>query len=62
MPPSLLLLLLLLLLLQDVMAGAASWRATSVAGPHLVPSERVLHLWRTAQAVCFDIDCEHSIA
>jgi hypothetical protein len=48
--------------LQDVMAGASSWRATSAAGPHLLPSERVLHLWRSAQAVCFDIDCEFSIA
>lgn len=27
------------------------------AGPKLEPSERVLRLWRGAQAVCFDVDC-----
>lgn len=38
----------------------ASMRTVSGAlpsGPHLVPSDRVLRLWRSAQAVCFDIDC-----
>jgi hypothetical protein len=43
--------------LQDVAAPAAVVRADTSHGPNLVPSERVLKLWRQAQAVCFDIDC-----
>ncbi|KAL4436899.1 hypothetical protein ABPG75_004038 [Micractinium tetrahymenae] len=42
-------------------AAAASWRAVSGPGPHLEPSPRVLKLWRSAQAVCFDIDCTVAI-
>lgn len=49
----------LLLPLQSQGDAVDAWRATSPTGPHLVPSERVLHLWRNAHAVCFDIDCEH---
>ncbi|PSC74868.1 glycerol-3-phosphate dehydrogenase [Micractinium conductrix] len=36
---------------------SGSWRAVSGLGPHLEPSQRVLKLWRSAHAVCFDIDC-----
>lgn len=46
---------------KEVLESAASARTSIDAGggpgPHLVPSDRVLKLWRTAQAVCFDIDC-----
>ena len=47
-------------LLQNGTGSAATLaqRADPSTGPHLVPSERVLKLWRSAQAVCFDIDCE----
>lgn len=41
-------------------AATAASRAVSGPGPHLEPSPRVLKLWRGAQAVCFDIDCEHA--
>jgi hypothetical protein len=30
----------------------------SEGGPHLQASDRVLKLWREANAVCFDVDCE----
>lgn len=33
-------------------------RDTGSAGPRLQPSDRVLKLWRKANAVCFDVDCE----
>ncbi|KAI3425907.1 hypothetical protein D9Q98_007879 [Chlorella vulgaris] len=36
---------------------AETTRTSAGNGPHLVPSQRVLKLWRSAQAVCFDIDC-----
>lgn len=39
------------------LATSSSWRAVSGPGPHLEASERVLKIWRSAQAVCFDIDC-----
>lgn len=29
------------------------------SGPRLQPSDRVLKLWRKANAVCFDVDCEY---
>ena len=42
---------------QEVAAAATP--APPSGGPRLQPSERVLHLWRTAQCVCFDVDCEY---
>ncbi|GAB4821168.1 hypothetical protein N2152v2_008214 [Parachlorella kessleri] len=37
---------------DEVVQGAPDGEA-----PKLEPSERVLRLWQTAQAVCFDVDC-----
>lgn len=33
-------------------------KTADVTGPRLQPTERVLKLWRKANAVCFDVDCE----
>jgi hypothetical protein len=34
-------------------------KTESGLGPRLQPTERVLKLWRKANAVCFDVDCEY---
>jgi hypothetical protein len=43
---------------KSQVAAVAGEVTNNSAGPVTEPTERVLKLWREANAVCFDVDCE----
>jgi hypothetical protein len=50
------------LLVRASAAAAAAAATTGNGAPVLEPTDRVLKLWRSCNAVCLDVDCESMVS